>query len=135
VQDLPFKKAKNNDKAMPSMAKQKKQRDRPYMNVEMAMALHHQKMSVRWRDIHLPDGWLVKARRVSTPPVPHAVDWERRDGIGCQRAILPPDLWRDPTFGLDSLMRETLALEPSLLRPPRRHPGGGARNDKRVVLR
>jgi hypothetical protein len=97
------------------MAKQKKQRDRPYMNVEMAMALHHQKLSMRWRDIHLPDGWLLKARSVSTLSVPHAVGRERRDGIKCQCAILPPDLWRDPTFGLDSLMRETLAMEPSLL--------------------
>jgi hypothetical protein len=42
----PFKKAKNDDKAMPSMAKQKKERDWPYMNVDMAMALHHQNMSV-----------------------------------------------------------------------------------------
>jgi hypothetical protein len=114
------------------MAKQKKQRDRPYMNVEMDMALHHQNMSVGWRDIHLPGGWLLKARRVS---ILHAACRERRDGIRCHRAILPPDLQRDPTFGLDSLMRETLALEPSLLRPPRRYLGGGDENDKRVVLR
>jgi hypothetical protein len=120
---------------MLSMAKQKKQRDRPYMNVEMAMALHHQNMSVGWRDIHLPDGWILKARRVSTPPMPHAAVRERRNGMRCQRAILPPDIQRDPTFGLDSLMRETLELEPSLLWPPRRHLGGGDENDKRVVLR
>jgi hypothetical protein len=39
------------------MAKQKKEMDWPYLNVDMAMALHHQNMSVGWRDIHLPGMW------------------------------------------------------------------------------
>jgi hypothetical protein len=47
---------------MPSMAKQNKEMDWPYMNVDMAMALHHQNMSVGWGGIHHPGMWCSDAR-------------------------------------------------------------------------
>jgi hypothetical protein len=39
------------------------------MNVDLTMALSEQNQSVGGRDVHLPGGWLVNARRVPVPPV------------------------------------------------------------------
>jgi hypothetical protein len=48
----------------------KKERNWPYMNVEIAQALYDQNVSVGLRDVHLPGGWHLNARRVPVPPMP-----------------------------------------------------------------
>jgi hypothetical protein len=82
----PFKKTQDVGASSSSAAKKKatsptkKERNRPYMNVEIAQALYDQNMSVGLRDIHLPGGWHLNARRVSVPPVPRRGQ-ARRDEI------------------------------------------------------
>jgi hypothetical protein len=41
------------------------------MSVEIAHALYNQNALVGLRDVHLPGGWHLNARRVPVPPVPH----------------------------------------------------------------
>jgi hypothetical protein len=59
-------KAKAKAKVPPPM----KERNRPYFSVEIVQALYNQNESVGLRDIHIPGGWHLNARRVSVPPVP-----------------------------------------------------------------
>jgi hypothetical protein len=88
------------------------------MSVEIAQALYDQNSSVGLRDVHLPGGWHLNARRVSVPPVPRR-GRARRDEIWHRRAILPPDLWDDPAFDMDSEWWGRPAYEPC----PRRRSG------------
>jgi hypothetical protein len=78
----------------------KKERNRPYMNVEIAQALYDQNSSVDLRDVHLPGGWHLNARRVLVPSVPRC-GRERWDKIRHRWAILPPDLCEDSAFAMD----------------------------------
>jgi hypothetical protein len=48
----------------------KKERNHPYMSVEIAQALYDQNASMGLRDVHLPGGWHLNTRRVSVPLVP-----------------------------------------------------------------
>jgi hypothetical protein len=48
----------------------KKKRFRSYMSVEIAQAMYDQNVSVGLRDVHLPNGWHLNAKRASVPPVP-----------------------------------------------------------------
>jgi hypothetical protein len=66
--------------------------------------------------VHLPDGLLLNARRVSTLLVPRAEHQERHDHWR-RRSFLSRDLWEDPTFSLYSLMRDVSTREPD----PHRH--------------
>jgi hypothetical protein len=79
----------------------KKERNRPYMSVEITQAQYNQKSSVDLRDVHLIGGWHLNVRRVPVPPVPHRRQ-ARHDEIWHRRAILPPDLWDDPAFDMVS---------------------------------
>jgi hypothetical protein len=51
----------------------KKECNRPYFSVEIVQALYDQNESVGLRNIHIPGGWHLNARRVSVPPVPPRV--------------------------------------------------------------
>jgi hypothetical protein len=93
----------------------KKERNHPYMSVEIAQALYDQNASMGLRDVHLPGGWHLNTRRVSVPLVPRR-GWKRRDKIRHQRAILPPDLCEDPTFAMDSEWWDRSAYKPYLRR-------------------
>jgi hypothetical protein len=68
----------------------KKTQDSPYLKVAMAKALHHGNMSVGVHDVHLPDGWLLKARKVLVPPV-SLHGRKRRDEI-CRRPAARPNV-------------------------------------------
>jgi hypothetical protein len=96
----------------------KKERNRPYMNVEIVQALYDQNASMGLRDIHLPGSWHLDAKRVPEPLVPRHGQ-ERRDEIRRRRAILPPDLREDPAFTMDSKWWDRPAYEPC----PRRRSG------------
>jgi hypothetical protein len=89
----------------------KKEQNRSYMNVEIVQALYDQNASVGLRDIHLPGGWHLNAKRVPVLPVPRRGQ-ERR-------AIVPPDLREDPAFAMDSEWWDRPAYEPC----PRRRSG------------
>jgi hypothetical protein len=80
------------------------------------MALHH--LSVGLRDVHLPGGWHLNARRVPIPLVPRR-GRAGRDEIRCRWAILPPDLREHPAFDMDSESWDRPAYEPC----PRRQSG------------
>jgi hypothetical protein len=79
----------------------KKDRNRPYLFVVIAQAMYDQNMSMGLRDVHLPGGSHLNARRVSVPPMLRRGQ-ARRDEIRRRRAILPPDLHEDPAFAMDS---------------------------------
>jgi hypothetical protein len=79
----------------------KKERNQPYISVEITRALDDQHASVGLRDIHLYGGWHINAKRVSVPPMPRR-GWARRDEIRRRWAILLPDLCKDPAFHMDS---------------------------------
>jgi hypothetical protein len=67
------------------------------MNVDYAQALHRNDVPVGVNDVHLPNRWLLNARRVPVPPVSRSV-WERREEILHQSTVLPLDLWEHPYF-------------------------------------
>jgi hypothetical protein len=48
----------------------KKERNMPYMSMEITQALYKQNASMGMRDVHLPGGWHLNARRVLVPLVP-----------------------------------------------------------------
>jgi hypothetical protein len=79
----------------------KKERNHPYMSVEIAQALYDQNTSVGLHDVHLPGVRHLNARRVPVPPVPRRGQ-ERRAEIRRRRAILSSDLREDPAFDMDS---------------------------------
>jgi hypothetical protein len=86
--------------------------------MEIVQALYDQNKSVGLRDVHLPGGWHLNARRVPVPPVPLR-RLARRDEIRHQRAILPSDLHEDPAFTMDSAWWDHPAYKPC----PRRWSG------------
>jgi hypothetical protein len=57
-------------KAKAKVPPPKKERIQQYMNVEITQALYDQNTSVGLRDVHLPGGWHLNARRVLVPLVP-----------------------------------------------------------------
>jgi hypothetical protein len=79
--------------------------------VEIVQALYDQNKSVGLRDVHLPGGWHLNARRVLVPPVPRR-GLARRDEIRHRRDILLPDLWDGPAFDMDSEWWGRPAYEP-----------------------
>jgi hypothetical protein len=81
------------------------------MSVEIAQAMYDQNASVGLRDVHLPGGWHLNARRVLVPPVPRRRQ-ERRAEIRCRWVIRLPDLREDPTFSMDSEWWDCPAYEP-----------------------
>jgi hypothetical protein len=68
----PFRKSDagvSSSKAKKKVLPPKKERNRPYMNVEIARALYDQNASMGLCDVYLPGGWHLNVRRVSVPSV------------------------------------------------------------------
>jgi hypothetical protein len=70
------------------------------MNAALASLLDEHNRSVGMHGVHLPDGWLLNARRVPVPPT-SCHGRERLDEIHSW-AILLQDLSEDPSFAMDS---------------------------------
>jgi hypothetical protein len=89
-----------------------------YFSLETMQALYDQNESVGLRNVHIPGGWHLNARRVPVPPVPRH-GRARCDEIRRRRAILLPDLHKDSAFATDSEWWDRPAYEPC----PRRRSG------------
>jgi hypothetical protein len=105
----------SSSKAKAKASSPNKERNRPYMSVEIVQALYDQNSSVGLRDVHLPSGWHLTARRVPIALVPRH-GRARRDEIRRRQVILPLDLRDDPAFDMDSEWWDRPAYEPCLRR-------------------